>query len=672
MAYTKTTWRNNQSPAINADNLNHIEQGVYEAHQDIAENTQNIENLTTQTGANTSAIALEKTQRQQADSAETLAREQADNLLSARMDTFTQLPSGSTSGDAELIDIRVGADGVTYPTAGDAVRGQVTDLKSDIKRTAIVDDAPASFTWEVGAYNNSTGATLSNNEYVRTTGSIFITGYRSLMIANNSNKDSRFSIFLYKNDGTFVERITGGEIAIASGAKQSVNISSYEGQIKIHFRYQPKETMDASYADSFSLNFQSVISRKIDDLEKNSVSSSEVSISSSNYSSYSDANNLTQNRIYGISNSVTSAMVAHLPEYNIGGYLLYYGLNASARNGVQIYHNTEAMYFRTYIASTWSAWRKIPKNIASLMDTALKSSNIAINSDNYSSYSDADNLDVNSVYSISSTITSAMVAHLPTYSTGAFLIYIIPNTGSTNGVQLYFGVNNEFYYRAKGSNGWSEWVSGATALEAIPSLNIQKYFVHTCVDKPITLDSNTGLFVFGDSIATTTHGGFTWSSLVASKMGCTEYNYAVGSAAFGYSSNSIISQINGVSDWSNCDVCVVAAGTNDANYNTSASALRTAVQDVITAIKTNAPSAKIIFITPLQRNQSNYNVKLPQIAGAICNVALENQCSVINGFDIPIPCYSNDWIDELTDNDGLHPATLGKRVYAQAFLNAVL
>ena len=132
MAYTKTTWRNNQSPAINADNLNHIEQGVYEAHQDIAENTQNIENLTTQTGANTSAIALEKTQRQQADSAETLAREQADNLLSARMDTFTQLPSGSTSGDAELIDIRVGADGVTYPTAGDAVRGQVSDLKSDL------------------------------------------------------------------------------------------------------------------------------------------------------------------------------------------------------------------------------------------------------------------------------------------------------------------------------------------------------------------------------------------------------------------------------------------------------------------------------------------------------------------------------------------------------------
>lgn len=54
------------------------------------------------------------------------------NALNSRMDTFTNLPEGSTTGDAELQDIRVGANSVTYPNAGDAVRGQYSQLKEDL------------------------------------------------------------------------------------------------------------------------------------------------------------------------------------------------------------------------------------------------------------------------------------------------------------------------------------------------------------------------------------------------------------------------------------------------------------------------------------------------------------------------------------------------------------
>lgn len=106
-------------------------------------NIQNIQNgqneLVTNTNINindqnTKINSIQIQQTNLANEQTNLANEQT--TLSNRMDTFTSLPEGSTTGDAELKDIRVGANGITYNNAGDAVRGQYSQLNEDLDNLA--------------------------------------------------------------------------------------------------------------------------------------------------------------------------------------------------------------------------------------------------------------------------------------------------------------------------------------------------------------------------------------------------------------------------------------------------------------------------------------------------------------------------------------------------------
>ena len=51
----------------------------------------------------------------------------------ARISNLAKLKDGSTTGDAELQDIRVGANGIVYDNAGEAIREQVVDLQLNIE-----------------------------------------------------------------------------------------------------------------------------------------------------------------------------------------------------------------------------------------------------------------------------------------------------------------------------------------------------------------------------------------------------------------------------------------------------------------------------------------------------------------------------------------------------------
>ena len=80
----------------------------------------------------------------------------------SRIDAIAALPSGSTSGDAELIDIRTMTNGKTANNAGTAVRTQITNLSNDVfKDFSEVYETHADLRLEPdGTYSNTQGYTV--------------------------------------------------------------------------------------------------------------------------------------------------------------------------------------------------------------------------------------------------------------------------------------------------------------------------------------------------------------------------------------------------------------------------------------------------------------------------------------------------------------------------------
>lgn len=73
----------------------------------------------------------EKSLKQDSSLADKAEKSKVDNI-EARLDNLTANSGAATEGNAELIDLRVGADGKTYETAGKAIRAQISRLDENL------------------------------------------------------------------------------------------------------------------------------------------------------------------------------------------------------------------------------------------------------------------------------------------------------------------------------------------------------------------------------------------------------------------------------------------------------------------------------------------------------------------------------------------------------------
>ena len=270
-------------------------------------------------------------------------------LLSATEARIDNIIAGPAPSAEEIVDARLGADGVTYPSLGDAIRDQVSDLKSDFNAYLIDNTDAFSVSWNAtnGYIKLADGGVATASSCKRTDFLALpknaIGLYFSRPVSDNVNHPNLIAAVAFYTSNSVDGYMSANALPMLNGASSSgykntfVNIPSGAKYIRLSTR----NGIESSF-------FMKVL-----------LATGEILKLDSNYhqglSSNTDLNSITTAGNYQVNTTAIANSLVNAP-CNTKGELFVFGvMNGTEQLFVDEYQNRYVRQY-DYNASSWTKW----------------------------------------------------------------------------------------------------------------------------------------------------------------------------------------------------------------------------------------------------------------------------------------------------------------------------